>query len=217
MASVLGVVSARFDSTNKLAPASPPSGCAYFVAGTDADYPPAGLPQRRRTEYHWLGAWQDEGGLDAFLASPSSHIPQLDGAHAVRCLKLVPYMRRGHELWTTDVLAERPAADEPIAIISSIGSYQTEVDAIAASAHFHAARSSLADTEGLQQELLILPFPPVATDLFTITTWHNEAAARDWAYRGEAHRGATDYYKSAVEQPRVSFTRCRIAASLGTW
>lgn len=192
-----------------------PTGSVIFLGGTDADYPISGIPERRKTECHWLAAWKDEAEVDRFLASPTAHLPRLGEADNVWSLKLAPYMQRGADVLPLVPNSTRPEADEPIVIITSIGTYSGEADAIAASQRASQARESLLRADGLMHELLLVPYPPWATDLFTVTMWRSERAAQAWAYRTDAHRSAMDFYKTTGEKPRVSFTRCRICASAG--
>lgn len=219
MGSFLSLCSARFNAPMRRTPAGEqaPDGSTVFFGGTDAEYPPTGIPQRRKTECHWLAIWTDEKDVDRFLSSPATHLPQLAGAEAVCGLKLIPYMRRGAEIFALDVHHTRPKPDEPVAIITSIGPYTAESDALDAGKRASVARQSLARADGLTQEFLMIPFPPMATDLFTITAWRSERAAQAWAYRTDSHRGAMEFYKTASEKPRVSFTRCMIGDSFGDW
>jgi len=219
MSRFLTVCSARFELSVKQPPFAEEAqrDCVVFFGGTDADYPMNGIPQRRKAERHWLGVWRDERDVDRFFSSPTTHLPQLAGAHDVRGLKLIPYMRRGTEIFALDVHHTRPMPEEPVAIITSIGYYASESDVMAAGQKASAARESLAQADGLIHELLLIPHPPMATDFFTITVWRNERAAQAWAYRSEAHRQAMEFYKTASEKPRVSFTRCLIGGSFGDW
>jgi heme-degrading monooxygenase HmoA len=219
MASFLSLCSARYESLPGRAPVGEqaPQGSAVFVAGTDAEYPASGIPQRRKTERHWLAVWSDEGAVDRFLSSPATYLSQLDGAHDVCGLKLIPYMQRGAEILALDVHRTRPKPDEAIAIITSIGPYTSESDVIAAGQKARAARQSLAHADGLTRELLLIPYPLMATDLFTVTAWSSERAAQAWAYRTDSHRAAIDFHKTASEKARVSFTRCIVGGSFGDW
>jgi hypothetical protein len=219
MSSFLSLCSARYE----LPPARPPvteqhsNGCAASVSGTDADYPESGVPQRRKAQRHWLAVWRTEEDVDRFMSSPTAHLPELAGAHRVAGLKLLPYMQRGAEVLPLAFDRVRPRPDQPVAIITSIGPYASESDAIAAGQRASLARQSLSDAAGLTRELLIIPFPPMATDLFTVTTWRNEPAAQEWAYRGSSHGSAMAFYKDTHEKARVSFTRCLIAGAFGDW
>src|SRR5205085_11462075 len=141
-------------------------GQADAFVGSDADYPANGLPQRRKTEFHWLGTWAREADLDRFLQSPATYLPQLAEAKAVCALKLVPYLRRGAGILPSDVHPIRPRPDEPVVVVTSIGTYASEPDAIAASQVAAMSRKSLSDADGLLHELLLLPFSPAALDLF---------------------------------------------------
>lgn len=134
MGSFLSIFSARYELPSSRTPVGeqPPHDGAVFFSGTDAEYPVTGIPQRRKTERHWLAVWSDEGDVDRFLSSPATYLPQLDGAHDVWGLKLIPYMRRGTEILVLDVHHTRPKPDEPVAIITSIGPYASESDVIAA-------------------------------------------------------------------------------------
>jgi hypothetical protein len=218
MSSFLSLCSATFGPGAARLPTAeqPPAGSTALFAGTDIDYPPGGLPQRRKSKRHWLAAWDTEEAADGFMSSPATYFPELAGAEDMFALKLIPYMQRGAEILRLQ-LGARPKPDEPIVIITSIGAYASEPDAIAASSHASLARESLGETDGLARDLLLFPFGAMATDLFTITAWKNEAAAQAWAYRTTAHRGAMAFYKSAADKPRVSFTRCVIAHSFGDW
>ena len=215
--SFLSLQSARFKAEpRRAAPGEEaPTGCATFLGGTDADYPASGIPERRKREWHWLGIWQDEAEVDHFFSSPKTHLPRLVEAESSWGLKLIPYMRRGTEIFPLEPHAARPHRDEPIVVITSIGPYSREVDVATAGQHASYARQSLSQTDGLLHELMLIPYPP--TDLFTITAWRNENAALAWAYKGESHRGARDFHRTASEKARVSFTRCRIGASFGDW
>jgi hypothetical protein len=219
MAGFLSLCSARFASPVKLAGSAPAQdgGRADAFFGSDADYAANGAPQRRRAEFHWLGAWREEAGIDRFLASPASYLPPLQDAEFTCGLKLVPYLKRGADVLPVDAHPLRPGPDAPIAIVTSIGTYASEAEVVAAGQAASFSRRSLEAADGMLQELLLIPFPPATLELFTVTAWRNEAAARDWAYRTDAHRGAMAFYKSASEQPRVSFTRCLIAGSFGDW
>lgn len=219
MSSFLSFCSARYEPSMRRTPVGEQAleGSTVFFGGTDADYPSDGIPQRRKTECHWLAVWSDEGAVDRFLSSPSTYLPQLGGAQNVCGMKLIPYMQRGSEILALNVHHARPKPDDPIAIITSIGPYASESDVITASQKASAARESLASADGLIQEHLLIPYPPLATDLFTITVWRSERAAQAWAYRTDSHRGAMEFYKTASEKPRVSFTRCIIGSSFGNW
>lgn len=217
MSNYLSLCSARYElpPARSLAAEKLPQGCAAFVGGTDADYPESGIPQRRGLERHWLAVWRTEADVDRFISSPAACLPELAGAQEVTLLKLLPYMQRGAEVLPADSGADRPRPDQPIAIITSIGPYASETDAISAGQRASLARQSLTDADGLMSELLIVPFPPMATDLFTVTTWRNEPAAQAWAYKGPSHREAIAFYKTTPEKARVSFTRCVIVGSFG--
>lgn len=219
MSRFLTVCSARYELPVKPTPdpEQAQGGSVVFFGGTDADYPSNGIPQRRKSERHWLGVWRDERDVSRFFSSPTTHLPQLAEAQDAWGLKLIPYMRRGAEIIALDVHHARPAPEDPVAIITSIGSYASESDVLAAGQKASAARQSLVQADGLMQELLLIPYPPMATDLFTITVWRSERAAQAWAYRGDTHRHAMEFYKTTTEKPRVSFTRCTIDDSFGAW
>jgi len=212
MGNFLSICSAQCESTAR---DQPPAGSTLFFGGTDAEYQPSGIPQRRKAHRIWLSVWNDEQALDRFIASPASVLPQLEEARDVRALKLVPYLRRGAEVLPVEAHAIRPGPDEPIAIVTSLGLYASPAEALAFGQKGGAARESLARADGLLREHVLIPFPPMTTDLYTVTTWRSESAAQAWAYRGDAHRAAKDFYNSATEQPRVSFVRCVIAGSFG--
>lgn len=213
----LSLHSARFNAEpRRAAPGEEaPTGSAIFLGGTDAEYPASGIPERRKREWHWLGVWKDEAEVDRFLSSPKTHLPRLADAESSWGLKLIPYMRRGAEIFPIEPHSTRPHRDEPIVIITSIGPYSREIEAATAGQRASYARQSLSRTDGLMHELVLIPYPP--TDLFTITAWRNEHAAQVWAYKGESHRGAMDFHRAASEKTRVSFTRCLIGASFGDW
>lgn len=193
------------------APASSP----FFLGGTDAEYAASGIPERQKTQCHWLGVWNDETEVDGFLSSVETHIPRLREAKKFWGLKLIPYMRRGAEIFPIVVGDTKPEREEPIVIITSIGPYSREIDAAVAGQRASYARGTLSQADGLLQELVLIPYPP--TDLFTVTAWANERAAQAWAYRSESHRSAIDFHKKASEKARVSFTRCRIDETFGDW
>jgi len=215
--SFLSLHSARFSSEPRRAakgedaPASSP----FFLSGTEADYPDSGVPERRKKQCHWLGVWNDETEIDRFLSSVETHIPRLRDAETFWGLKLIPYMRRGAEIFPLEVGETKPQREEPIVIITSIGPYSREIDAAVAGQRASRARGTLFQTDGLLQELVLIPYPPA--DLFTVTAWANERAAQAWAYRSESHRSAINFHKTTSEQARVSFTRCRIDATFGDW
>ena len=219
MSSFLSLCTARYAQPPGRSPLTeqPPTACTTFVCGTDADYPESGIPQRRKADRHWLWVWRTEKDVDRFMSSPATYLPELAEAQEVAGLKLIPYMQRGAEVLAVDLDQVRPGPDQPIAVITSIGPYASESDAIAAGKSASVARQSLIETDGLTRELLIIPFPPMATDLFTVTTWRNEPVAQAWAYRGTSHREAIAFYKTTQEKVRVSFTRCLITGSFGDW
>lgn len=215
--SFLSLYSARFSAEPRRAAAGEeaPTGSTSFLSGTDAEYPESGIPERRKKECHWLGVWNDEAELDRFLLTPRTHIPRLSDAESSWGLKLIPYMRRGAEILPLDPHRSRPRFDEPIVIITSIGPYTREADVATAGQSAKCARETLPRADGLMHELIMIPYPPI--DLFTITAWRSEAAAQAWAYKGQSHRIAMDFHKTASERARVSFTRCLIGASFGDW
>ena len=215
--SFLSLHSARFSTEpRRAAPGEEaPIRSTIFLSGTDAEYPESGIPERRRRECHWLGVWKEEAEVDRFLSSPETHIPRLADAESFWGLKLIPYMRRGAEIFPLELHSTKPHRDEPIVIITSIGPYSREIDAATAGQRASHARETLSRTDGLMHELVLIPYPPA--DLFTITAWRSERAAQAWAYKGESHRSAMDFYKTASEKTRVSFTRCLIGASFGDW
>lgn len=215
--SFLSLHSARFSAEPRRAAVGEeaPTGSTIFLSGTDAEYPESGIPERQRKVCHWLGVWKEEAELDRFLSSPTTHIPRLADADSSWGLKLIPYMRRGAEIFPLELHGTRPHLDEPIVIVTSIGPYTSEIDAATAGQRAGYARETLSRADGLMHELLLIPYPP--TDLFTITAWRSEPAAQAWAYKGESHRSAMDFHKTASERARVSFTRCRIGASFGDW
>lgn len=215
--SFLSLHSARFSAEPRRAAAGEeaPTGSTLFLGGTDAHYPESGVPERRKKECRWLGVWKEEADLDRFLSSAKTHIPRLADAESSWGLKLIPYMRRGVEVLPLEPHGTRPRLDEPIVIIASIGPYTGEAEAAMFGQRATHARESLSRADGLMHELVLVPYPP--TDLFNITAWRSEAAAQAWAYRGESHRSAMDFHKTASERARVSFTRCLIGASFGDW
>lgn len=219
MSSFLTLCSARYGQAAARSPVTEhlPIGCTALIRGTDADYPESGLPQRRKAQRHWLAVWRAEEDADRFMSSPTALLPELAGAQQIAALKLLPYMQRGADVLPVAFDRVRPPPDRPVAIITSIGPYASESDAVAAGQRASFARQSLTEAAGLTRELLIIPFPPVATDLFTVTTWQSEPAAQTWAYRGARHRDAMAFYNDAQEKARVSFTRCLIAGSMGDW
>lgn len=215
--SFLSLHSARFSTEpRRAAPGEDaPVHSTIFLGGTDAEYPESGIPDRRRKQCHWLGVWKDEAEVDCFLSSPETHIPRLADAESFWGLKLIPYMRRGADIFPLELHGTRPHRDEPIVIITSIGPYSREIDIAAAGQRARSARETLSGTDGLMHELVLIPYPPA--DLFTVTAWTSERVAQAWAYRSEAHRSAIDLHKTASEKARVSFTRCRIGATHGDW
>lgn len=219
MSNFLTLCSARFVQAPARSPVTEhlPVGCTALISGTDADYPESGLPQRRKAQRHWLAVWRAEEDADRFMSSPSSFLPELAAAQQIAALKLLPYMQRGADVLPVAFHRVRPPPDRPVAIITSIGPYESESDAVAAGQRACFARQSLTEAAGLTRELLVIPFPPAATDLFTVTTWQNEPAAQTWAYRGARHRDAMTFYNDTQEKARVSFTRCLIAGSMGDW
>lgn len=215
--SFLSLHSARFSAEPRRAVPGEeaPARSTIFLSGTDAEYPESGIPERRKRECHWLGVWNEQEEVDRFLSSPTAHIPRLADAESFWGLKLIPYMRRGAEIFPLELHGARPLRDESIVIITSIGPYSSYSDVAVAGQRARRARQTLSQTDGLMHELVLIPYPP--TDLFTITAWRNEHAAQAWAYRGESHRSAVDFHKTASETARVSFTRCLIGASFGDW
>lgn len=195
---------------------APAESLAWF-AGTDAEILESGMLDRRSIECHWLSAWKNESEVDAFWSDPTTHVPILGTASELWRLKLVPYMRRGADILPVAPRHTKLQSDEPIVIITTIGPYSREEDALTAFHRAHSSRSSLVQAEGLLHEMLLIPYPPMATDLFTITIWRNERAAQAWAYRTDSHRAAMEFYKAGGEKPRVSFTRCLIERSEGGW
>ncbi|MDP2816839.1 MAG: hypothetical protein Q8O29_00910 [Polaromonas sp.] len=215
----LVLISARFPegANRKMVIEGAPAEFPAWFAGTDAEILESGMLERRRTECHWLSAWTNESEVDSFLSAPTTHVPALGIASELWRLKLVPYMQRGAEILPLAPHDTRPRSDEPIVIITTIGPYSREEDALTAFQRAHCSRSSLLQAEGLLHEMLLVPYPPMATDLFTITIWRNERAAQTWAYRTDSHRAAMEFYKAGSEKPRVSFTRCLIERSEGGW
>ncbi len=215
--SFLSLHSARFSSEPRRATKGEdaPSGSPFFLSGTEAEYPESGIPERRKKQYHWLGVWNDEAEVDGFFSSVQAHIPRLSDPESFWGLKLIPYMRRGAEIFSIEVSETKPAREEPTVIITSLGPYSREIDAAVVGQRASYARGTLSQTDGLLQELVLIPFSP--TDLCTVAAWANERAAQAWAYRSESHRSAIDFHKTTSEKARVSFTRCRIDATFGDW
>lgn len=194
-----------------------PPGATTWVNGTDAVYPATGIPERRKTQRYWFAVWQGEADADRFLSAPSKHVPSLMRAADVRGLKLAPYLHRGAQIAPFAVHKSKPGREEPIVVVTTIGQYSREEDILAAGQRANIARNGLLHADGMLHEMLLVPYPPHATDLFTITVWRDEGAVQRWAYRSESHREAMDFYSSTSEKPRLSFTRFLIKTSIGNW
>jgi hypothetical protein len=118
-------------------------------------------------------------------------------------------------------LGPQPAADEPIAILTSSGWSTGEGFDMNRVREFStgvmAVRMAMSGIDGLLSQQSFF-FPRVLEyDPMTVTLWRNAAAARAFAYGPGVHQAQMQRQKEQNLADRTSFTRCRITRAEGSW
>lgn len=198
-----------------------PPGAAGWLTGSGLDATEDGDASRVRTRRFWMGVWPDASAAMDFAAAPAGSISLLGEAASVWSAALAPYRTHGTLNWVPDgaaasvypALADPPARDDPVAVITTVGMTGVpEQDR-----RFHAANRrgalSCAAAEGCERVFQGIP-DNAAADGPNLSVWRDQGAFIAWAYRSDPHRGLMALREDGT-LARGSFTRLRFLAQSG--
>jgi hypothetical protein len=176
-----------------------------------------------------IGLHEDEGSANRAMDDRRRLAPGFAEAAEVWSAVLHPFRHTGAANYLDRTspgevfgsLGPQPAADEPIAILTSSGWSTGEGFDMNRVREFStgvmAVRMAMSGIAGLISQQSFF-FPRVLEyDPMTVTLWRSTAAARAFAYGPGVHQAQMQRQKAQVLADRTSFTRCRISRSEGSW
>lgn len=232
LASVVSIHLARFDSlrANGGICGDPGPGVLFCAVASDTRAAGTDPTSQQAFKFLMLALHADRDSADRVLDQRRSLLPWMGQAHEVYAAVLQPFRHKGEANYLSRTGPATPLfetvtppipPDSPFVAITSSGWNLTDdLDRSRIqkfSAGVAAIRISMTAVPGLHSQQSFFFPGGLELDPITVSFWRNEASAREFSFGPGVHRLQMDRDRAQKLADRLSFTRCSVLRSCGTW